>query len=103
MALQVEEVERRRRKVAATRKWQELEPRTVRTVGAFKEDETRLRSGLIRLSFEPGALVTGVRPASWVQDNKVSCSRWLEGTLEGRVGLILECCVEYLPAQSDSD
>ena len=28
---------------------------------------------------------------------------WLEGTLEGRVGLVPECWVEYLPALSDSD
>ena len=48
-------------------------------------------------------MITGVRPASWVQDDKVNCSCWLEGTLEGRVGLMLECFVEYLPAQSDSD
>ena len=90
-------MERGRSEVVATRKWQELEPRTVRTVEAFK--------GLDKaeLSFKPGALVTGVRPASWLQDDKTNCSRWLEGTLEGRVGLILECCVEYLPDQSDSD
>ena len=93
----MEEVERWRRAVVATRKWQELEPRTVGTVRAFKAlDETHL-------SFEPGALITGVRPAGWVRDDGVNCSRWLEGTLEGRVGLVLECWVEYLPAQSDSD
>ena len=93
----MEEVERWRRAVVATRKWQELEPRTVRTVWAFEaRDETELH-------FEPGALITGVRPASWVQNDKVNCSRWLEGTLEGRVGRFLECCVEYLPAQSGSD
>ena len=93
----MEEVERWRRAVVATRKWQELEPRTVRTVRAFKAlDETNL-------SLEPGALITGVRPAGWVRDDRVNCSRWLEGTLEGRVGLVLECWVEYLPAQSDSD
>ena len=62
----VEEQERWRREVVATRKWQELEPRTVRTVWAFEaRDETEL-------PFEPGALITGVRPASWVQnDNKM--------------------------------
>ena len=93
----VEEVKRERRKVVATRKWQELEPRTARTVRALKPlDKTDL-------SFEPGALITGIRPASWVKDDRVNCSRWLEGTLEGRVGLVLECWVEYLPAQSDSD
>ena len=83
--------------MVASRKWQEIEPRTVRTVEAFKGlDKTEL-------SFKPGALVTGVRPASWLKDDKTNCSRWLQGTLEGRVGLILECCVEYLPDQSDSD
>ena len=93
----MEEVERERRKVVATRKWQELEPRTARTVRALKPlDKTDL-------SFEPGALITGIRPASWVKDDRVKCSRWLEGTLEGRVGLVLECWVEYLPAQSDSN
>ena len=94
----VDEVERERRKVVATRKWQELEPRTARTVRGLKpvdKDKTNLF-----LSFEPGALITEIRPASWVVDDRF---RWLEGTLEGRVGLILECCVEYLPDQSDSD
>ena len=92
-----EKVERWRREVAASRKWQEIEPRTVRTLETFKGlDKTEL-------SFKPGALVTGVRPASWLKDDKTNCSRWLEGTLEGRVGLILESCVEYLPDQSDSD
>ena len=86
-----------RRKVVATREWQDLEHRTVRTVEACKgSDETEL-------SYEPGAMITGVRPASWVADDECNCSRWLEGTLEGRVGLMLACCVEYLPAQSDSD
>ena len=50
----------------------------------------------LELSFEPGALITGVRPASWLEGT------WLEGTLEGRVGLVMECFVEYLPAHSDS-
>ena len=86
----MEEVKRERRKVVATRKWQELEPRTARTVRAWKpRDKTDL-------SFEPGALITGIRPASWVKDDRVQCSRWLEGTLEGRVGLVMECWVEYL-------
>ena len=85
----VEEVERERRKVVATRKWQELELRTARTVRALKpvdKDKTNLF-----LSFEPGALITEIRPASWVEDDRF---RWLEGTLEGRVGLVLECWVE---------
>ena len=85
------------RKVVTTREWQEIKPKTVRTVEVFQglEDEAEL-------SFEPGALITGVRPASWVEDDETYHSRWLEGTLEGRVGLVMECYVEYLPAQSDS-
>ena len=79
--------------MVASRKWQEIEPRTVRTVEAFRG------IGKTELSCKPGALVTGVRPANWLKDDKTNCSRWLEG----RVGLILECCVEYLPDQSDSD
>ena len=67
------------------------------TVKAFlgREDEAEL-------SFEPGALITGVRPASCLADSQFYHSRWLEGTLKGRVGLVMECYVEYLPAQSDS-
>ena len=42
------------------------------------------------LSFEPGAVRTGVRPAAWLVDG------WLEGTLDGRVGLIHVKYVEYL-------
>ena len=101
-ALQVEEEEKDfqmvlegwREKVVVTREWQELGPRTVRTVEAFKglEDEAEL-------SFEPGVLISGIRLASWVEDNHYYRSSWLGGTLEGRVG----CNVEYLPAQSDSD
>ena len=93
-----EKIEWWRREVVASRKWQEIEPRTVRTVEAFKGlDKTEL-------SFKPGALVTGVRPANWLKDAPgYRGSRWLEGTLKGRVGLILESCVEYLPNQSDSD
>ena len=81
----------------ATKKWQELKPRTVRTVEAYAglEDEAEL-------FFEPGALITGVRPASWLADSQFYHSRWLEGTLDGRVGLVLECCVKYLLDQSDS-
>ena len=84
--------------MVASRRWQEIGPRTVRTVEAIKG------IGETELSFEPGALVTGVRPADWLKDAPgYRGSRWLEGTLKGRVGLILERCVEYLPDQSDSD
>ena len=87
-----------RREVVTTREWHEIEPKTVRTVEAFwgLEDEAELY-------FEPGALITGVRPASWVEvPLQTYHSRWLEGTLEGGVGLVMECFVEYLPSQSDS-
>ena len=59
-----------RRDVVTTREWQELKPRTVRTVEAFpgREDEAEL-------SFEPGALIIGVRPASWVKDSETYHSR----------------------------
>ena len=43
-----------------------------------------------QLSFEPGAVMTAVRPAAWLK----SC--WLEGALDGRVGLIYEEDVKYL-------
>ena len=49
-----EEVERERRKVVATRKWQELKPRTARTVRAMKPMVDRQLTNLF-LSFEPGA------------------------------------------------
>ena len=77
--------------------WQEIKPRTVQTVEAWagREDEAEL-------SFEPGALITGVRPVSWMEDDGFHF-HWLEGTLDGRVGLVLESCVKYLPDQSDSD
>ena len=85
-----------RREEVATKKWQELKPRTVQTLEAHAglEDEAEL-------SFEPGALITGVWPASWLADSQFYHSRWLEGTLDGRVGLVLECCVKYLADQSD--
>ena len=49
----------------------------------MKEDETHLY-------FKPGAVITGVRPAAWLVDG------WLEGTLNGRVGLVYVKDVEYL-------
>ena len=71
-----------------TKRWQELEPRRVYAEEAcVGRDETEL-------SLEPGDIVTEVRPADF---------RWLEGTLEGRVVLLPECCVDYLPALSVSD
>ena len=38
----------------------------------------------------PSNLVTGVRPAAWLDDG------WLEGTLDGRTGLFHVKDVEYL-------
>ena len=81
-----------RKQTVTTRRWQELEPRRLRAVEAcVGRDETEL-------SFEPGAIVTGVRPASWLKDSQ-STGCWLEGTFEGwgRVGLVPESYVEYLP------
>ena len=58
-----------RREVVTTKKWQELEPRRVRTVEAcVGKDEAEL-------SFEPGALITGVRPASWMEFSEFYHSR----------------------------
>ena len=74
-----------------TNRWQELKPRRVRAMKAcVGMDETEL-------SFEPGDIVTEVRPASWLKDSQFYHSCWLEGTLEGRVGLVLGSYVEYLP------
>ena len=84
--------------MVATRKWQELKPRTARTVRALKPTVDRAGGPAdLFLSFEPGALITGIRLASWVEDDRFC---WLEGTLEGRVGLVQEGLVEYLPASS---
>ena len=90
-------IEELKRKVVTTREWQELKPRTVRAVKAFGDGQEEKLSRQLELSFEPGALITGVWPASWLM------GAWLEGTLEGRVGLVPEGWVEYLPALSDSD
>ena len=50
-------------------------------------------------------MITRVRPASCVEeeDDETYHSCWMEGTLEGRVGFVMECYVEYLQTQSDSD
>ena len=87
-----------RKQTVTTRRWQELEPRRVRAVVAcvgWAGDE-------VELSLEPGDIVTEVRPADWLGDSQLHHSRWLEGTLEGRVGLLLESFVEYLPATSSA-
>ena len=86
----IEEIDGWRREVVTTKKWQELEPRRVRGVEACAGEYNKL-------SFKPSALITGVLPASWVEDSKFYHSRWLEGTLEGRVCLVPEICVEYMP------
>ena len=64
--------------------WEDLKPRRVQALCACEgRNETQL-------SFEPGAVMTAVRPAAWMR------ARWLEGTLDGRVGLIYEEDVKYL-------
>ena len=69
--------------------WQELQPRRVRArCGCVGEDETQL-------SFDTGAVITGVRPAVWL------AGTWLEGTLDGRVGLLRMEDVELLEEQED--
>lgn len=61
---------------------QALELKRVRTLYAcVGEHETEL-------SFEPNAVITGVRPSLE--------PGWLEGTLEGKVGLVPENYVEFL-------
>ena len=42
------------------------------------------------LSLKPCAVVTGVRPAAWLNDG------WLEGDLDGKTGLFRREDVEYL-------
>ena len=42
------------------------------------------------LSFKPGAVVTGVQAAAWLRNG------WLEGALDGRIGLVFVKDVEYL-------
>ena len=64
--------------------WQDLKPRRVQALCACEGREEN------ELSFEPGAVMTAVRPAAWMR------ARWLEGTLDGRVGLIYEDDVKYL-------
>ena len=67
-------------------------PRTVRTVKAFLGQEHEAE-----LSFKPGALIARVWLACWLHDSKFFHSHWLAGTFEGRVGLVPEFFVEYLP------
>ena len=50
--------------MVTTKIWQELEPRRVRAVEAcVGRDETEL-------SFEPGAIITEVGPATWLADSQ---------------------------------
>ena len=71
--------------VQGLKSWREFKPGRVKALCAcVKEDETHL-------SFEPGDVITGVRPAAWLTN-----PRWLEGTLNGRVGLVYTKDVEYL-------
>ena len=71
--------------VQSLKSWREFKPGRVKALCAcVKEDETEL-------SYEPGDVITGVRPAVWLTNR-----RWLEGTLNGRVGLVYKKDVEYL-------
>ena len=80
----VQDREKRRDFVRGLRLWQDFKPRRVRAMCAWVgEEETDL-------SLEPGAVVTGVRPAAWLNDG------WLEGALDGKIGLFLLKDVEYL-------
>jgi hypothetical protein len=80
----VQDREKRRDFVRGLRLWQDFKPRRVRAMCAWVgEEETDL-------SLEPGAVVTGVRPAAWLNDGL------LEGALDGKIGLFLLKDVEYL-------
>ena len=70
--------------VHGLKSWQDLKPRRVQALCAC------VGSGETQLSFEPGAVMTAVRPAFWLK----AC--WLEGALDGRVGLIYQEDVKYL-------
>ena len=72
--------------VHGLKSWRDLKPRRVQALVSCEgcsSDETQL-------SFVPGEVMTAVRPATWMR------ARWLEGTLDGRVGLIYEEDVKYL-------
>ena len=79
--------ERLREFVQGLKWWQDIKPRRVQAMCACVGRYTR---GETQLSFEPGALMTAVRPALWLK----TC--WLEGALDGRVGLIYGEDVNYL-------
>ena len=69
--------------VHGLKSWRDLKPRRVQALVSCKGNSSDL-------SFEPGEVMTEVRPAAWMR------ARWLEGTLDGRVGLIYEEDVKYL-------
>ena len=80
----IQDREKRREFVRGLRLWHDIKPRRVRAMCAWVgEEETDL-------SFKPGAVMTGVRPAAWLNNG------WLEGTLDGRTGLFRVSDVEYL-------
>jgi hypothetical protein len=80
----IQDTEKRREFVRGLRLWHDIKPRRVRAMCAWVgELETDL-------SFKPGAVMTGVRPAAWLNNG------WLEGTREGRTGLFRVSDVEYL-------
>ena len=72
--------------VHGLRLWRDLRPRRVQALVSCEgssSDETQL-------SFKPDIVMTEVRPAAWMR------ARWLEGTLDGRIGLIYGEDVKYL-------
>ena len=78
--------EKKREFVHGLKSWRDLKPRKVQ---ALVSHEGCSSEGT-KLSFKHGEVMTAVRPAAWVRD------RWLEGTLDGRVGLIHGEDVKYL-------
>ena len=69
--------------VQVQKSWQDLKPRRMRALYGCVGKETEL-------SFGRGAVNTGVQPATWL------AGTWLEGTLDGKVGLFVEEEVELL-------
>ena len=82
--------ERARELVQGLKSWRDLKPRRVQALVSCKGDS----SDETQLSFKPGEVMTEVRPAAWMLTRMQA--RWLEGTLDGRVGLIYRGDVKYL-------
>ena len=79
-----EQKELARETVHGLKAWQDLKPKRVQALCAsVEEDETKL-------FFDPDAVITGIRPAAWLVDG------WLEGALDGTVGLVFKEDAEYI-------